>query len=296
VHLGVMNAPSTLKSSIVNHGTRSRWTALLLCLTLALGWADTPVSAAPLYENSFTGDTGYGTLPADWSAVAFTQQSSTGGLVSDTFRINPAESTSTNTPFRAFALADSVGGNWDNYTVTTAFRLTSQNSSVPVLFGRWNEATYSGTTGSVGGYALALSDYGRLFTLVKNPGNTIRESEANGLVTLDSALLTSFMPGGVNRVSLNTWYTFELTMNGSNLTGRFYQGTDTTGTLLHTLTATDTTYTKGSVGLGAAFGGDTSRTVQFDYIQVIPEPSTYALLGLAAAGLAGHVIRRRRRS
>ena len=233
--------------------------------TLAAGLA----SATPLYQNDFTGNTGYGTLPADWSGVAYTTQRGTGGLVSDTLSINPSWFSPSNAGFRAFALADTVGGNWDNYTVTTTFR-TSADNSVPVLIGRWNNTTYSGVTGTVGGYALAISNYGQLFTLVRDPGSTIRDTPT---VTLASAVLTSFMPVGANRVSENTWYTFELTMDGNNLTGRLYEGTDTTGTLLQTLTATDSTYTQGSVGLGAAFGGESFRTVQFGDITVIPEPA-----------------------
>ena len=185
-----------------------RLTAGMLSLGLAglFALAAIPASAAPLYQNNFTGDAGYGTLPADWSGAAYTAQVSSGGLVSDTLSINPAEATVTpNAGFRAFALADSVGGNWDNYTVTTTFR-TSDNSSVPVLIGRWDNTTYSGVGGNVGGYALALSDYGRLFTLVRDPGNTIRDNSPT--VTLASAALTSFMPGEANRVSTNTWYTF----------------------------------------------------------------------------------------
>jgi hypothetical protein len=42
-------------------------------------------------------------------------------------------------------------------------------------------------------------------------------------------------------------------------------------------------------------GGANASTVGFDNVGVVPEPSTYALLALGAAGLGGHLIRRRRR-
>jgi hypothetical protein len=42
-------------------------------------------------------------------------------------------------------------------------------------------------------------------------------------------------------------------------------------------------------------GGGNASTVGFDNVGVVPEPSTYALLALGAAGLGAHLVRRRRR-
>ena len=42
-------------------------------------------------------------------------------------------------------------------------------------------------------------------------------------------------------------------------------------------------------------GGANTSTVGFDNVGVVPEPSTYALLSLGAAGFGAHLLRRRRR-
>ena len=86
-------------------------------------------------------------------------------------------------------------------------------------------------------------------------------------------------------------YWLELDAVGSQITGRVY--TAAGGTLLDTLTATDTTYSQGVAGVivraydagGAVFGAPLRGT--FDDVSALPEPSATALLG---AGLLGLVL------
>ena len=47
--------------------------------------------------------------------------------------------------------------------------------------------------------------------------------------------------------------------------------------------------------IGIAFWGVGAGAPAIDNVSVVPEPSTYSLLGLGAAGLGAHLIRRRRR-
>jgi fibronectin-binding autotransporter adhesin len=50
------------------------------------------------------------------------------------------------------------------------------------------------------------------------------------------------------------------------------------------------------VNLGGVYTSEFAIQDNALYVNVVPEPSTYALLALAAAGLGTHVVRRRRRS
>jgi hypothetical protein len=72
------------------------------------------------------------------------------------------------------------------------------------------------------------------------------------------------------------------TLDSASVFDSVIVGLDSFGTNL-------TTARPGSTFAWSSVGND----VYLNY--TIPEPSTYAMLGLAAAGLAGHLIRRRRR-
>lgn len=106
--------------------------------------------------------------------------------------------------------------------------------------------------------------------------------------------------GGAIYVSINGGSFSEHIWNQTGPIGNDYQGTLDVTTINVTQGLSEgphtvTVYAKswGEPG-GDSFlnAGGANYTANFE---VIPEPSTYALLGLAAIGMAAHVVRRRRR-
>jgi hypothetical protein len=160
-------------------------------------------------------------------------------------------------------------------------------------------STLVATQGS--GYAIVLGNTG-------SPDPLRFVSFTNGLQSLGTttnALISATTP--LNNPA-NSYMSVQLTYDPtSDLWELFGRNDGTTsfsdpnvGTLSVLGSVFDSTYTDIELSSsGAYWQGSTSadQFAQFDNasLEVVPEPSTYAMLALAGAGFAGYVIRRRRR-
>jgi hypothetical protein len=114
--------------------------------------------------------------------------------------------------------------------------------------------------------------------------------------TNSTGSFTQVSAGSITNISGNNWRGFATGVNLGSLTEGNYK-IDTYLSRTHSwvtegVTNSFTTYLN--------VGGDTGGTVPSSNffsadLQVVPEPSTYAMLTLAAAGLGAHMWRRRRR-
>lgn len=131
---------------------------------------------------------------------------------------------------------------------------------------------------------------------------------SNGNAKIWIELITEEQPFSLGLMEVTTPldptfdYRLEFTGVGSSLVGSVYLLSNLS-TPLYTVSATDSTYTSGSVGLlvadqGALTIGNQSADATFDNFTAtaVPEPATYAaMLGVAALGAAA-IARRKRRS
>ena len=143
--------------------------------------------------------------------------------------------------------------------------------------------TYTGNTAVTGG-VLNLADNAQLrFSIGGNGINNQLTQSGSAVVNLDGDFV--FDLTGAGTTVGNSWTLTSGTINYNGLGGTF--------SVFSTLGA----FTETSSGVWTR--DENSVTYQFSelnsQLSVVPEPSTYAMLVLGAAGLGAHVIRRRRR-
>ncbi len=145
--------------------------------------------------------------------------------------------------------------------------------------------TYTGNTTVTGGQ-LNLADNAQLRFTIGSSGVNNQLVNSGGTVSLDGDFVFD-LTGGAGTTEGNSWTiaTGSINYNGSG------------GTFFVKSTLGD--FTETSLGSGVWTKNENSVTYQFSeltsQLSVVPEPSTVAMLGFAAAGLGAHVIRRRRR-
>lgn len=190
------------------------------------------------------------------------------------------------------------------------------NAGAPVVNGDARNTIYVGRSKTdndpttYNAYSYAASAMGTVGTQMQGYNSTVATALAS---STSAAIATSTIntiedyttPSGALLVNFSTFSadfnqafssSTPFSYNGVNYEGalnlqRINRVDGTTGTL-----AGNVVFPGISAGTGANLGVFAIRNDgQVDYIAAVPEPSTYALLSLAAAGFGAHVIRRRRK-
>jgi hypothetical protein len=225
------------------------------------------ISQAQLITNNFSGTFSFAGTVGFTNSLPYNGTAIADVLVGDLTKNGVTDSSSTGN-FRgsAWALDDApVGGLTGLIDLGKYFELTltadpgTTLNMTSVTFGIGRSATGPRTwewRSSVDGFASAITTFSNLNAGLTEASGVITNPDANSSWTGNVLDLSAPSFSGLSTISL-----------------RFYGYNSET-----------------NAGTGG-FQGNLS----FSGASVVPEPSTYALLALAGAGLAGHMIRRRRR-